>query len=184
MRRRRSSTLGKNEPLRSLGIFSSTSPALVVSNLGRDPFRWVVRARERSLALAATDGPAMTVVRPGVSISTYLYYANFMVSGDLIKEARLRAGLTQSELGRRLGKSQSVIARWERDDVSPSLETVREVVRACGLDLTFFMSKLDDSNVTIIDQHLRMTPAERFADLITRVRFHERREQRTTSRHG
>ena len=126
----------------------------------------------------------MTVVRPGVSISTYLYYANFMVSGDLIKEARLRAGLTQSELGRRLGKSQSVIARWERDDVSPSLETVREVVRACGLDLTFFMSKLDDSNVTIIDHHLRMTPAERFADLMARVRFHERREQRTTSRHG
>ena len=107
-----------------------------------------------------------------------------MVSGDLIKEARLRAGLTQSELGARLGKSQSVIARWERDDVSPSLETVREVARACGLDLTFFMSKFDDSNVTIIDLHLRMTPAERFADLMARVRFHDRRAQRTTSQHG
>ncbi|MGC8499317.1 MAG: helix-turn-helix domain-containing protein [Acidimicrobiales bacterium] len=107
-----------------------------------------------------------------------------MVSGDLIKEARLRAGLTQSALGARLGKSQSVIARWERDDVSPSLETVREVVRACGLDLTFFLSKFDDSNVTIIDQHLRMTPAERFADLMARVRFHDRRAQRVTSRHG
>ncbi|HUZ40480.1 MAG TPA: helix-turn-helix transcriptional regulator [Acidimicrobiales bacterium] len=107
-----------------------------------------------------------------------------MVSGDLIKEARLRAGLTQSELGARLDKSQSVIARWERDDVSPSLETVREVVRACGLDLTFFMSKFDDSNVTIIDQNLRMTPAERFADLMARIRFHDRRAQRTTSHHG
>ena len=107
-----------------------------------------------------------------------------MVSGDLIKEARLRAGLTQSELGARLGKSQSVIARWERDDVSPSLETVRGVVRACGLDLTFFMSKIDDSNVTIIDQNLRMTPAQRFADLIVRIQFHDRRAQRTTSHHG
>jgi len=107
-----------------------------------------------------------------------------MISGDLIKEARLRAGLTQTELGTRLGKAQSVIARWERDDVSPSFETVREVVRACGLDLTFFMSKFDDSNVTIIDQHLRMTPAERFADLMDRVRFHERRAEQTTSRHG
>ena len=106
-----------------------------------------------------------------------------MVSGDLIKEARLRAGLTQAELGARLGKSQSVIARWERDDVSPSLETLREVVRACGLELTFFISKLDDSNVTIIDQHLRMTPAERFTDLMARVRFHERREQQMTSLH-
>lgn len=106
---------------------------------------------------------------------TYMYYSWLMISGDLIKEARLRAGLTQSELGARLGKAQSVIARWERDDVSPSLETVRDVVRACDLELTFFMSKFDDSNVTIIDQHLRMTPAERFADLMARIRFHDRR---------
>ena len=111
-----------------------------------------------------------------------MYYNYHMMSGDLMKEARLRAGLTQTELGERLGKAQSVIARWERDEVSPSLETVRSVVRACGLDLTFFMSKFDDSNVTIIDEHLRMTPAERFADLIARVRFHDRREQQMTSR--
>lgn len=89
----------------------------------------------------------------------------------------MRAGLTQRELGARLAKAQSVIARWERDEVSPSLETLRQVVRACGFDLTFFMSKFDDSNVTIIDQHLRMTPAERFADLMARVRFHEQREE-------
>ena len=111
-----------------------------------------------------------------------MYYSGHMISGDLIKESRLRAGLTQTELGARLGKAQSVIARWERDEVSPSLETVRDVVRACGLDLTFFMSKFDDSNVTIIDQHLRMTPAERFADLMARVRFHDRRQQQMTSR--
>ncbi|MBW4078030.1 MAG: helix-turn-helix transcriptional regulator [Acidobacteria bacterium] len=120
----------------------------------------------------------MTIARPQRLNSTYLYYTGHMVSGDLIKEARLRAGLTQAELGARLGKAQSVIARWERDDVSPSLETLRGVVRACGFDLAFFMSKFDDSNVTIIDQHLRMTPAERFADLMTRVRFHEQREKR------
>lgn len=106
-----------------------------------------------------------------------------MIAGDLIREARLRAGLTQAELGERLGKPQSVIARWERDDVSPSLETVRAVVRSCGLDLTFFMSKFDDSNVTIIDQHLRMTPAERFSDLMARVEFHDRRLHQSASHH-
>lgn len=113
-----------------------------------------------------------------------MYYDDHVISGDLIKEARLRAGLTQAELGARLEKAQSVIARWERDDVAPSLETVREVVRACGLELTFFMSKFDDSNVTIIDQHLRMTPAERFTDLMARVRFHDRRGQRGAGRDG
>ena len=107
-----------------------------------------------------------------------------MVSGDLIRESRLRAGLTQVELGARLGKAQSVIARWERGDVLPSLETLRDVVRACGLDLSFHLSRFDDSNVTIIDQHLRMTPAQRFADLMARVRFHDRLPARQDSARG
>lgn len=112
-----------------------------------------------------------------------MYYTDSVISGDLIKEARLRAGLTQTELGARLGKAQSVIARWERDEVAPSLETVRDIVRACDLELTFFISRFDDSNFTIIDQHLRMSPAQRFADLMARVRFHDRREQRKATHH-
>ena len=47
-----------------------------------------------------------------------LYYYEDMISGDLIKEARLRAGMTQVELGLLTGNAQSVIARWERDEVS------------------------------------------------------------------
>jgi transcriptional regulator with XRE-family HTH domain len=97
-----------------------------------------------------------------------------MVSADLIKEARLRAGLTQAELGDRIGKPQSVIARWERGDVEPSLETLQRVIRGCGLDLNFHLSRYDDSNDLIIDHHLRMTPAERLADLLARVDFQDR----------
>ncbi|MGD1014064.1 MAG: helix-turn-helix transcriptional regulator [Acidimicrobiales bacterium] len=155
---------------------STTALNEMFVSLGEDS--WSESAR------TTTVGCQMTGTRRQGLNSTDLYYTNHMVSGDLIKEARLRAGLTQSELGARLGKAQSVIARWERDDASPSLETLRGVVRACGFDLTFFMSKFDDSNVTIIDQHLRMTPAERFTDLMTRVRFHEQREQRTARHHG
>jgi transcriptional regulator with XRE-family HTH domain len=100
-----------------------------------------------------------------------------VISGDLIKEARNRAGLTQVELADRLDKSQSAIARWERDDVKPSLETLRSIIRACGFDLSFFMSRADDSNATIIDEHLRMTTEERFADMMTRIRSFEQRQQ-------
>jgi transcriptional regulator with XRE-family HTH domain len=98
-----------------------------------------------------------------------------MVSGDLIRESRLRAGLTQAELGANIGKPQSVIARWERGQVIPSLETLRQIVRGCGLDLHFHLSRFDDSNITIIDKHLRMTPSQRFTDLMDRTRFHESR---------
>jgi transcriptional regulator with XRE-family HTH domain len=107
-----------------------------------------------------------------------------VISGDLIREARLRAGLTQADLGDRVLKPQSVIARWERGEVQPSLETLRRVVRACGFDLTFNFSKADDESMTVIDQHLRMTPSERFADLLERVRFHDQLEERRRAPHG
>jgi transcriptional regulator with XRE-family HTH domain len=100
-----------------------------------------------------------------------------MVSGDLIKESRLRASLTQAELGAKLGKPQSVIARWERGEVIPSLETLRQVVRGCGLDLHFHLSRFDDSNFTIINEHLRMTPSQRFTELLARTRFHDERQR-------
>ncbi len=106
-----------------------------------------------------------------------MYYFEVMISGDLIKEARLRAGITQVELGLLTGNAQSVIARWECNKVSPSIETVRKVIRACGLDLTFFITKFDDSNTTLIDENLRMSTSKRFESLMDRVRIQEHREQ-------
>ncbi len=84
-----------------------------------------------------------------------------MISADLLKEARLRAGITQAELGRRVERSQSQIARWERGDVKPSLETLRELIRACGLELGFRMANYDDSYVADILDNLKLAPAER-----------------------
>ncbi len=101
-----------------------------------------------------------------------------MVSGDLIREARLRAGLTQTELGERIGQPQSVVARWERGAVVPSFENLRQAIRGCGLELSFHLSRLDESTPMIIDEHLKMTPAQRFADLQERVRFHDQVQDR------
>jgi hypothetical protein len=46
--RRGSSRVGKNEPVRSFGMRSLTSPALVLSRRPRAPLRWVVRSSVRS----------------------------------------------------------------------------------------------------------------------------------------
>jgi transcriptional regulator with XRE-family HTH domain len=88
-----------------------------------------------------------------------------MISADLLKEARLRAGLTQAELARRVNRSQSQIARWERGDVKPSLETLRDLIRACGLELWFRMANYDDSYLPDIADNLRLSPAERVAHM-------------------
>jgi transcriptional regulator with XRE-family HTH domain len=92
-----------------------------------------------------------------------------MVSADLLREARLRAGLTQAELGRRVGKPASVISRWERGAVQPSLETLRALIRACGLELTFRLANYDDSYVEFIERYLELTPTERVRSAVERA---------------
>jgi transcriptional regulator with XRE-family HTH domain len=93
-----------------------------------------------------------------------------MISADLLKEARLRAGLTQGQLARRVGRSQSAIARWENGRVHPSLETLRDLVRACRLELTLGIARYDDSYVPEIDRLLELEPAERVRDALARDR--------------
>lgn len=84
-----------------------------------------------------------------------------MTSATLIRIARRRARVTQVELARRLGKSQTEIGRWERGDVTPSFETVQRIVRACGLQLTPQLANADDSYVPHIDRMLTLEPAAR-----------------------
>ena len=95
------------------------------------------------------------------------------MSGDLLREARLRAGLSQAELGRRVGKPASVVGRWERGAVLPSLETLRNLVRACGLELCFRLATHDDSYRPYIERMLAMTPGERVAHAIARARVYD-----------
>ena len=87
-----------------------------------------------------------------------------MISGDLLKEARRRAGLSQAELARRAGKPTSAIGRWERGEVKPSFETLRDMIRACGLELGFQLANadLEDHDLALIRRSLARTPAERF----------------------
>jgi transcriptional regulator with XRE-family HTH domain len=86
-----------------------------------------------------------------------------MFSGDILVEARRRAGLSQAELGRRSGVAPSLIGRYERYEVIPSFERLRELVRACGLDLTFRLASVDasDHDRVLIERELGRSPAER-----------------------
>jgi transcriptional regulator with XRE-family HTH domain len=82
-------------------------------------------------------------------------------SADLIREARLRAGLTQYELAERTGRDRSVIARWEQGAVAPSLETLVELVRACGFQIPLELAPRDDSNLDRLRKNVRLSPERR-----------------------
>jgi len=93
-----------------------------------------------------------------------------MISSILLKEARLRSGLTQTELGARMGKAASAIGRWERGEVKPSLETLRHSIRAAGFELTLGLAVADDHDAALIRRCLSQPPAERLANLVSAVR--------------
>jgi transcriptional regulator with XRE-family HTH domain len=82
-------------------------------------------------------------------------------SGQLIRQARLRAGLSQQELGERVGLPGAQIGRWERDVVAPSFETLRVLLRACGFDLPARLERYDTTLDQELRANLRLTPQER-----------------------
>ncbi len=61
----------------------------------------------------------------------------------MLREARLRAGLSQVTLAERSGKDRVQIARYESGGVAPSVDTLSELVRACGFDLPLELIPLE-----------------------------------------
>jgi transcriptional regulator with XRE-family HTH domain len=94
-----------------------------------------------------------------------------VISSHLLREARLRAGLSQAELGRRTGNAASAISRWERGEVKPSLERLRALIRATGHDLSIHVVSDDDGHdLALIRRCLARAPHERLDDLVGAVR--------------
>ncbi|MCH8627750.1 helix-turn-helix domain-containing protein [Arsenicicoccus piscis] len=58
------------------------------------------------------------------------------LAGTVLREARLVAGLSQSELARRAGVTQSVISTYESGGRDPSLTTLARLVAATGQRLS------------------------------------------------
>ena len=89
-----------------------------------------------------------------------------MRGADLIREARLRAGLTQYQLAERTGRDRAVIARWERGAVAPSVETLVELVAACGFDLALELVPRDTSTREQVRKTAPLTPERRVLRLL------------------
>ena len=94
-----------------------------------------------------------------------------MKGNHLVREARKRAGISQAELARRAGTTQSVISRLERGVTAPSMRTLSELVRACGFDLQVRLLPADDHNWAIVQQNLRVSPTERLRQVTRTVEF-------------
>ncbi|HWB65251.1 MAG TPA: helix-turn-helix transcriptional regulator [Mycobacteriales bacterium] len=94
-----------------------------------------------------------------------------MLGGDLVREARRRAGITQRELATRAGTTQSAIARLESGRTSPSLEQVQTLLRHCGFSLLVALDPYDDSDLAQAEAKLRRHIDERLDDMYAGMRF-------------
>jgi transcriptional regulator with XRE-family HTH domain len=84
----------------------------------------------------------------------------------LIRDARRRAGITQAELARRLGTTQSVVSRWERGHDAPRVDTLVEILRACGFESDLVLRPRDTGvDRAQIRNRLRRTPADRLREV-------------------
>ena len=57
---------------------------------------------------------------------------------DLVIKIRSEAGLSQEELAKRIGTTQSAIARMESGKVVPRLESLAKIASACGKKLEIY----------------------------------------------
>lgn len=77
--------------------------------------------------------------------------------GNLIKQARLAARLSQDELGRAVGVSQQQVGKWERGENLPSTRRLKQLAERLGLEVTALLPS---------DDH-RIEALERSVDLLT-----------------
>lgn len=100
-----------------------------------------------------------------------------MTPGALLKEARKRHGVSQKRLAIRAGTTQSAISRIEKDRVSPTVQTLTELLHLLGEDLVLSAEKQDTGiDLTLNRANLALTPEQRvdkgleFADFVRRNR--------------
>jgi transcriptional regulator with XRE-family HTH domain len=93
--------------------------------------------------------------------------------GRLLREARIRHEVSQERLAIRAGTTQSAISRIEKERVSPTVQTLAELLHLLGEDLVL-RTEIRDWGVdrTLNQSNLRRSPEERvqqgldFADFV------------------
>jgi transcriptional regulator with XRE-family HTH domain len=92
--------------------------------------------------------------------------------------------LTQAELAKRAGTTQSAIARWETGRSRPAVEALALLVRACGLELRIGLGEADPGERSLIERNLTLTPTERLDQLVKTVAFIRAGRAALAERHG
>ncbi|MFQ5523053.1 MAG: helix-turn-helix domain-containing protein [Acidimicrobiia bacterium] len=83
------------------------------------------------------------------------------VAGGLVRLARIKAGLTQTDLAQRAGVSQQAISAYETGRKEPTLPTLLRLIGATGYELRFRLEPADDHDASLEAYLETLTPDRR-----------------------
>src|SRR5437762_13140029 len=84
-------------------------------------------------------------------------------AASLLRQARTRAGLSQRAIARRAGTAQSVVARIESGQTSPTWETLGRLLDAANVDMRAQLAPrvvVGSHMLNEVPRTLAMTPAQ------------------------
>ncbi len=67
--------------------------------------------------------------------------------GKKISVLRKEIGLTQTELAKKLNTSVSVISRYERDEMTPSIEAAKKLAKLLNTTVGYLLGETEDDNL-------------------------------------
>jgi len=67
--------------------------------------------------------------------------------GKRLRECRERKGLSQQELAKLLNTSYTVIGKYERDEMKPSVEVAKNISKLIGTTVGYLLGETEDSNI-------------------------------------
>ncbi len=99
--------------------------------------------------------------------------SSYVGAAELLSTARERAGMSQRELARKARTAQSVVARIELGETSPSWQTLRRLLKAAGFGLSAALERLevDPALLDDVPRILRLSPEDRLREVAQVSRF-------------
>jgi transcriptional regulator with XRE-family HTH domain len=94
-------------------------------------------------------------------------------ASELLQAARERAGLTQRQLAKKARTAQSVVARIELGETSPSWSTLARLLKAAGFNLLADLRRIsiDPQLLDDVPRILALSPEERLREVAHVSRF-------------
>ena len=67
--------------------------------------------------------------------------------GKKLKEAKEAKNFSQAEIARQIEVHHSIIGKYERDEVKPSIDVVKKLAQSLGTTISFLMGEAENQNI-------------------------------------